>query len=372
MYVTVGDIVNLIEKIAPSRLAEKWDNSGLQIGKLDWPVKRVLISLDPTPDVIEAACNSKTDLLITHHPMIFNPLKSIDFSSSIGALIYKAAINNLAIFSAHTNLDSAADGINDILVLSIGLKNLKTLSTTGQTDKCKFVVYVPADYEHKIIKALFETKAGVIGSYTCCSFRNTGKGTFKPGYSAKPFIGTIDEISHVDEVRIEVIADKHDIPEIVSYIRHYHPYETMAYDVYPLYEYDNKEGLGRIGELEEKQELHILAKKIKENLALTCVRVVGNPEILVNHVAICSGSGSGLLNDFFKSGAQVYITGDLRYHDARSAEFEGRGLIDIGHFASEYLIVEKLAQKLNIMAGEAGYGVIVEACRIERDPFVIL
>lgn len=372
MYVTVCDIIKLIEKVAPSRLAEKWDNSGLQVGKLDWPVKTVLIALDPTPDVVEAACNAKVDLLITHHPMIFNPLKSIDFNSSIGSLIYKAAINSLAIFSAHTNLDSAADGLNDVLALCIGLKNLKTLNTTGETDKCKFVVYVPADYEQKVIKALFETKAGVIGSYTCCSFRNTGKGTFKPGSSAKPFIGTIDEISHVDEVRIEAVADKHDIPEIVSHIRRNHPYETMAYDVYPLHEYDNKAGLGRVGELEEEQKLHIFAEKIKEKLALKSVRIAGNPEIFVNHVAVCSGSGSGLLKDFFRSGAQVYITGDLRYHDARSIESEGRGLIDIGHFASEYLIVEKLAEKLDIMAHEAGYDVIVEACKIEHDPFVVL
>ncbi|MFH2044268.1 MAG: Nif3-like dinuclear metal center hexameric protein [Pseudomonadota bacterium] len=372
MQVTVYDIIKLIEKIAPSRLAEKWDNSGLQAGKLDWPVKKVLIALDPTPDVIEVACSKRVDLLVTHHPMIFNPLKSIDFSSSTGSLIYKAAINNLAIFSAHTNLDSASDGINDLLALSIGLKNIKTLCKSGETDKCKFVVYVPADYEHKVIKALFETKAGVIGSYTCCSFRNTGKGTFKPGASAKPFIGNKDEISHVDEVRIEVVAYKQDISEIVSHIRRYHPYETMAYDVYPLYEYDKTEGLGRVGELEEKQKLYIFAEKIKQKLALDSVRIVGNPELIVSEVAICSGSGSGLLKDFFRSGAQVYISGDLRYHDAKSVASEGRGLIDIGHFASEHLIVEKLTEKLNIMILEESYDVIAEACRIERDPFVVL
>ncbi|WP_435547760.1 Nif3-like dinuclear metal center hexameric protein [Desulfobacterium sp. N47] len=372
MPATVCDIIKLIEKVAPPHLAEKWDNSGLQAGKLDWPVKRVLVALDPTPDVIEAACNSKADLLVTHHPMIFNPLKSIDFGSSIGSLVYKAAINSLAVYSAHTNLDSVSDGINDILAFKMGIKNLKALSNAGEAGKCKFVVYAPADYEQQVMKALFETKAGVIGSYTCCSFRNTGKGTFKPGYSSKPFIGTIDQISQVDEVRIEIIADKHNIPEIVSHVSRYHPYEKMAYDVYPLYDYDNIQGLGRIGELEEKQKLYIFAEKIKEKLALKSVRVAGNPEIIVDHAAVCSGSGSGLLKDFLRSDAQVYITGDLRYHDARSVESEGRGFIDIGHFASEHLIVEELAQKLNIMTDKAGYGVIVEACRIERDPFVIL
>ncbi len=372
MSVTVCDIIRLIEKIAPLRLAEKWDNSGLQVGKLDWLVKRILIALDPTPDVIDFACNTRTELLITHHPMIFNPLKSIDFSSSVGSLIYKAAINNLAIFSAHTNLDSAAGGINDFIALHIGLKNIERLSAAEETGKCKFVVYVPSDYEQKVINALFETKAGIIGSYSCCSFRNTGKGTFKPVTSASPFIGAIDEISHVDEVRIESVAYKHDINEIVSHIRRFHPYETMAYDVYPLYENDNNQGLGRTGQLEEKLKLHVFAQKIKEKLSLKSVRIAGNPEIIVDYAAVCSGSGSGLLKDFFRSGAQVYISGDLRYHDARAIEAEGLGLIDIGHFASEYLIIEKLAEKLNDMVKEIGYDVMVEACRIECDPFIIL
>lgn len=372
MHATVTDVIKIIEKIAPSALAEEWDNPGLQVGNKDWPVKKAWVALDPTPDVVDAACNSKIDLLITHHPLIFNPIKSIDFTSPEGSVIHKAAVSRLAIFSAHTNLDRAEEGLNDLLAFRIGLKNTKALGVAGESGKCKFVVYVPAGREQNVIKALFETRAGIIGSYTCCSFRNPGKGTFRPGSLSTPFTGEIGEISDTDEVRIEAVAGKADIPEIVARVRKSHPYETMAYDVYPLCEYDKTPGMGRVGELEGKTELYLLAEKIKRKLALKSIKIAGNPKLSVTHAAVCTGSGSGLLKDFFKSGAQVYITGDLRYHDARSAEVRGLGLIDIGHFASEHIIVEELAKRLRVMAREAGYDFIVEACGIERDPFDVL
>ncbi len=369
MQATVSDVIKIIEKIAPSRLAEKWDNSGLQVGKKDWPVKTAWVSLDPAPDVIAAACRSKVDLLITHHPLIFNPLKSIDFGSVAGNLIQMAAVNRLSIFSAHTNLDSAKEGLNDLFALRVGLKNIRVLSSADSSGKCKLVVYVPVNYETKILEALFETNAGIIGSYNCCSFRSNGKGTFRPGSSAKPFTGKKGKISDVDEVKIEVVAVKQDIPAIIAHIRKSHPYETMAYDIYPLYEYDNSDGLGRVGELEEKMNLLFFARQIKERLGLKNMKIAGNPELFITHAAVCTGSGSSLMKDFIKSEAQVYITGDMRYHDARNAEAEGRGLIDIGHFASEHIVVEALAKRLKTMIRKAGYDVLVKACGIERDPF---
>lgn len=373
MQAKVSDIINLIEKIAPPGLAEEWDNPGLQVGSSDWPVKKVWIALDPTPDVVDAACKGKVDLLVTHHPLIFNPVKSIDFASTEGYVIHKAAVCKLAVYSAHTNLDSAEGGLNDLLASRIGIKNTRALCDTKvDAGKCKFVVYVPSGHEQKIIKSLFETRAGIIGSYTCCSFRSSGRGTFRPGSTAKPFSGKTGEISDVDEVRIETVAAKADIPEIIEHVRKSHPYETMAYDAYPLREYDKSPGMGRFGELEEKTELYILAEKIKSKLSLKNVKFAGNPKLSVTHAAVCTGSGSGLLKDFIRSGAQVYITGDLRYHDAKSAEANGRGLIDIGHFASEHIIVKELAGRLGAMIKEAGYDVLVEACGIERDPFGVL
>jgi dinuclear metal center YbgI/SA1388 family protein len=371
--VKLSDIISIMEKIAPSGLAEGWDNSGLQVGDRDWPVKKIWIALDPTPEVVDAACKNKIDLLVTHHPLIFGPLKSIDFGSATGSVIHNAAKGGLAVFSAHTNLDSAQNGLNDLLALRIGLKNIRPLCVSEKLGKCKFVVYVPSGHEHNIMKSIFETKAGVIGSYTCCSFRVSGKGTFRPGSSAKPFTGRIGEILDADEVRIEAVAQNEDVPQLIEHVRKCHPYETMAYDVYPLCGYENgRSGMGRIGELSEKTELYILAEKIKNELDLKNVKISGNPRLSVTHAAVCTGSGSSLMKDFIKSEAQVYITGDLRYHDARTSEAEGRGLIDIGHFASEHIIVEELAKRLRNMTRKAGYDVSVKACGIERDPFCIL
>ena len=186
MKATVRNIIEAMQTIAPSCLAEKWDNVGLQVGDKDWTVKKIWIALDPLPEVVEAACSKGVDLLITHHPLLFKPLKSIDLSTTAGSIINTALCNEIAIFSAHTNLDKVKGGINDILADIIGLKNLKVLSKPVLTKKIKLVIYIPTGYEDQILKALFESAAGKIGDYTCCTFRNKGEGTFAPAGGPKP------------------------------------------------------------------------------------------------------------------------------------------------------------------------------------------
>jgi dinuclear metal center YbgI/SA1388 family protein len=273
MALTVGDIIRTVEELAPRELAESWDNAGLQVGSGDWPVKSVWVALDPLPQVVTAACRADVDLLITHHPLIFKPLKSIDCTTPTGDIIYSALRHHLAIYSAHTNLDSAADGVNDTLARRIGLCNLGVLKQGG------------------------------------------GGGTDVDGQ------------------------------------------EQLAV-----------QGLGRTGDLPRETTLASLADEVKKSLDLKSMAIAGDPALLVNKVALCSGSGASLLGDFFASGAQVYISGDLRYHDARAVETAGRGLIDIGHFASEHLIVEVLAGKLTDMLNRSNADVSIEACRLEQDP----
>jgi len=372
LIVTVADIIEVMEAFAPFSLAEEWDNVGLQVGQLQWPVKTIWVALDPLPEVVDAACKNDVDLLITHHPLIFHPLRSIDFSTPVGSIIHKTTRHQLAIFAAHTNLDSATDGINDLLASRIGLKNLRVLSKTLGPDIYKLVVYVPVKYEQKVLNALFETEAGKIASYTCCSFRSQGKGTFRPGPSSKPVFGKIGEISHADEIRIETVVHRTDLKNVIAHVREHHPYETMAYDVYSLSAPENNQGLGRIGELDESTELASFALAVKEKLGLESVKIAGKPDLSVDKAAVCSGSGSGLMKYFLSSGAKVYISGDLRYHDARTAEAANLGLIDIGHFASEHLIVESLAQRLVKILSETGIALKIEAYRLEKDPFVIL
>ncbi len=379
MAVTVADIIRVMERLAPSPLAEDWDNPGLQVGHKNQPVRTVTVALDPLPDVVAAACEQKSDLLITHHPLIFNPLKSLDLTTPAGAIIQKAVQHGLAIFSAHTNFDSAAGGLNDILALKIGLGNLIPLvpkRAARESGMCKLAVYVPCGYEQKILDALFETQAGKIGTYSCCSFRSKGTGTFRPEAGSLPFIGEVGEISHADEIRIEAVVPKNSAADIAAHIRKSHPYQTMAYDVYPLLSADSgtdaREGPGRVGELDRKTDLRSFALSIKEILGLGAVKITGKPDLPVTKAAVCTGSGSGLIRAFFASDAQVYISGDLRYHDARDAEAAGRGLIDIGHFASEHLMVKVLAQRLADILSESGTDVSVRACNLESDPFIIL
>jgi len=268
---TVGDIINRVEELAPRELAETWDNVGLQVGSREWPVKQVWVALDPLPQVVDAACRADVDMLITHHPLIFKPLKSIDCTTPAGEIIHSALRHNMAIFSAHTNLDSAAGGVNDTLAKRIGLCNLGVLKQD------------------------------------------------------EPATGGLEK-------------------SVVQ-------------------------GLGRLGDLPRETTLISLARELKDRLDIESVAIAGDPALPVSRVALCSGSGVSLLGDFFASSAQVYISGDLRYHDARDVETAGRGLIDIGHFASEHLVVEVLAGNLADMLNKSSVDISVEACRLEEDPF---
>ena len=372
MKTTIADIIDIMELFAPSRFAEEWDNVGLQIGDKNWPVQNIRIALDPTPDVVKDACRNGVDLLITHHPLIFRPLKSINFNKPLGSIIQMASQYRMAIFSAHTNLDNAMDGLNDVLARRMGLRNLKVLGHVKRDEMFKLVVYVPMAYEQDVITSFFETKAGDIGSYSCCSFRSKGKGTFKPGPLSKPFVGEIGEITHTDEVRIETVVRKNDLISVIDHVRKNHPYETMAYDVYPLLPSEDTQGSGRIGMLDKSVSLKSFAASIKTKLGIDYIKVAGNPDLIIKTVAVCSGSGSNFVNHFIRSGAEVYVSGDLGYHDARTVEAENLGLIDIGHFASEHLIVDVLANRLDKILSEKGINVKIEAYKLEKEPFMVL
>jgi dinuclear metal center YbgI/SA1388 family protein len=273
--IRVSDIVGLMEKIAPPYLAESWDNCGLQVGDLQWPVQKVWVALDPLFSVIDAAVRQDVDLVITHHPLIFKPLHRIDLEKTEGKIIAAALKNRTAIYAAHTNLDSAGDGINMVLARRIGLNQLEPL--------------VPADLTG--------------------SFADTGSAT------------------------------------------------TAGL------------GMGRVGRLDSAVTVGELARDIKKQLGIANVKIAGRADRMIGKVAVCSGSGGSLLGDFLASGAEVFVTGDIRYHDARAVEDAGRALIDIGHFASEHIMVDALCKHLGWAVAEAGWDVRIEACDLERDPF---
>jgi dinuclear metal center YbgI/SA1388 family protein len=372
MHAIVADIIDWMENIAPSYLAQKWDNVGLQVGQRQWPVNKVWIALDPLLEVVQAACSNQVDLLITHHPLIFKPLRALDLSTPTGAVLAQCVQHRLALFSAHTNLDSTRAGLNDLLAERVGLSNLQVLDPANGNELSKLVFFVPAAYEEKMLRALFETPAGKIGHYSNCSFRSPGTGTYLPANDAHPFAGQPGQVSHAQEVRIESVVAKRDLALVIQHLRAHHPYETMAYDVYPLADDESAMGIGRIGTLSEPLKLIELAEAIKNRLQLKQVVIAGDPDLKVLRAAVCTGSGSSLVEQFLGSGAQVFISGDLRYHDARAIAQAGRGLIDIGHFASEHLMVEALAKRLKDLAAETELKVEIEPCHLERDPFVVL
>ncbi len=371
MTATVAHIINIIDSIAPIDLAEDWDNSGLQIGQPDWPVHNILVALDPLPCVVEEARRRNIDLLITHHPLIFKPLRSINFSTPAGSVIKMAIESKITIFSAHTNLDCAVGGTNDVMAKKIGLGNIRALGRGNRPEQYKLTIFVPVEYEKKILDSLLKTGAGTIDQYTSCSFRSFGKGTFKPGPLAKPFIGESGETADVDEVRIETLVEKKDLEQVVSSVMKHHPYESGAYDVYPLFPSETVQGIGRLGELDQMMDLESFAIKVKDQLGLKSIKVAGRSDLPVSLAAVCTGSGSGRTGDFYSSGAQVYISGDVHYHDARDIEGLGLGVIDVGHFASEHLIVRELTSRLKTLLAENGLRVNVEACGLEEDPFKI-
>ncbi len=281
MEATVAQIIHIMDRLIPPWLAEEWDNVGLQIGNPQLPVKRIWIALDAGLEVISAACKKNVDLLITHHPLIFKPLKSIDFATPGGSIIQMAAQHQLAIFSAHTNFDIVSDGVNDILANRLGLKKLEILQA----------VKVAAAMQNEMRSA----------------------------------------------------AD-----------------EATAF------------GIGRTGFLSKRMTLEALISMIKKKLKLDFVKVAGDLNMKVSRVAICSGSGSSLMAAFLASEAEVYISGDIHYHNARDAESAQRAIIDIGHFASEHLMVEALDERLTQLLSEEGISAEVTACAMEKDPFSLV
>jgi dinuclear metal center YbgI/SA1388 family protein len=372
MRITVNDIIGVMKKIAPPNLAESWDNVGLQIGDPTWPVQRIWVALDPIPEVIQAAINQNIDLIITHHPLFFQPIKSIDLSKPESKIIADAISHKIAIYSAHTNLDKVTGGINDLLANKLNLLDIRPMIPEKSSDKAKLVVFVPNSHVQQVMDALFEKNAGVIGQYEKCAFKSDGIGTFQPTELSKPFLGKKGQFEETKECRIETIISLKNAPAIINHLEKNHPYETVAYDIYPLNQVsDSSDGLGRVGHLKTPMRLQELADHIIKCLNLSYVRVIGDPELIVNQLAVCSGSGGSLIDKVVSLGVQAYVTGDLKYHDARSIEMHQLGAIDVAHFESEHIFIDDLVPKLLTAMEKRQWTVEILPCPVERNPFYL-
>lgn len=365
----VADIVGIINKIAPFSLAEGWDNPGLQVGDPCAEASRIMVALDPTADAIASAVASSCQILVTHHPLIFKPLKSVSTASSHGRLIHSAIRAGLSIVSLHTNYDIASGGLNDLLAGKIGLSNCVPLQVTTSQELVKLVVFVPADHIEQLREALFPY-AGQLGNYRDCSFAAGGEGTFTPLEGAAPFIGAVGVPQKVPEQRLELLVERLNLPRAIKALMAAHPYEDPAYDLYPVLNEGKKLGLGRIGRLSDTVSLAEFAEHITKTLSAPGLRYVGDPTARLSKVALCSGSGASLLHEAVRAGADVLVTGDVKYHEAREAQDLGIALIDAGHFQTEIIMVAELTEQLGRALFAAGYEECrVVPCLIETDPF---
>ncbi len=373
MTPTVADIIKLMETVAPPHLAEAWDNCGLQIGKRQWPVRHIRTALDPLAQVVSDAVDAGVDFLITHHPLIFKPVKQVDFGSDLGRIIRRAADGRMAVYAAHTNLDKVTGGLNDTLADMLGLAETGPLVSGEGARIYKLVLFVPTPHVQAVTDVLVAEDAGRIGNYSGCTFRTEGLGTFIPGPGATPYSGKHGRLNVAVEARIEAVVAGQDLEKIVAAVQAVHPYESMAYDVYPVVTAAQQPGLGRVGILKTEMELGAFADHVSKSLDLAGgIRLVGDPRQKIRKVAICTGSGSSLTGDFLSSGADVYVSGDMHYHDARAIEGAGLGLVDVGHFASEQIMVTAVADLLRRKLETAGYDTVVSTSEVEKDPFTYM
>lgn len=333
----VSDWMSLVHDLYPPARAADWDNVGLQVGDPDDPVERVLVTLDVTSAVVEEAADGPSTLIAAHHPLLFRPLGTLTPSTAAGRVALAAAGAHVSVLAAHTNLDVADDGAgtSDPVMRALGISGARPLTTeTRDSGEVKLVTFVPSDDVDPVLDALADAGAGVIGDYERCSFRVVGTGTFTPGASADPYSGTVGEDNEETEARVEIVVPRRRLGTAVRALLDAHPYEEVAYDVYPLVA-GGVVGFGRIGQLDAPAPLSAVADRVREHLPAPHLRYAGDPDREVRRIAAVGGSGDSLVPAALGAGADVLVTGDLKHHVTLDALEMGLALVDAGHHATE-------------------------------------
>jgi dinuclear metal center YbgI/SA1388 family protein len=343
---TVADICAYLDRFAPPALAAEWDNVGLLFGDAAAHVQRVLTCLTVTKPVVEEAIADGVQLIVSHHPILFRGVKRLSTATSEGRLLWPLARGGVAVYSPHTAFDDTAGGINDMLARRLGLTAVNPLRPRDAEPQYKVVVFVPDSDLTKVSDAMFAAGAGVIGQYEQCSFRLSGTGTFFGTDSTNPTVGEKGRREEVSEWRLEVICRGTILSAVLSAMRSAHSYEEPAFDVYPLKPVPGAGGSGRIGNLPTSVPLRELVATIRRQLAAGPTQVVGDLDRPVQRVAIACGAAGEFLSDAVKAKADVFLTGEMRFHDYLRAEQEGIALVLPGHYATERPAVEELAHRL--------------------------
>lgn len=329
----IKELIIPLEKLAPPFLQESYDNAGLLIGNSNAEVNKVLISLDVTEKVLDEAISKNCQIIIAHHPLIFKGLKRITGKNMVERIVTKAIKNDIAIYAIHTNLDNVIGGVNSILCEKLGIKDTRILSPKEGLLR-KLVTFCPKKDASKIRQAIFDVGAGHIGNYDNCSFNTDGAGTFRALDGSNPYVGKKGELHFEEEVRIESVFPVYLENKILQAMNAAHPYEEVAYDIFPLMNTYKNVGAGMIGELETEMNERAFLQRIKDVTDTACIRHSDLLGRKIKKVGVCGGSGSFLIHDAIRAGADIFITGDIKYHDFFEAD-KKLVIADIGHYESE-------------------------------------
>ena len=373
MNVTVADVRRVLDAAYPPELAEEWDKVGLICGDPDEPVSRVAVALDCTDAVADAAVASGAQMLVVHHPLLLRGVSSVAADTPKGRILHKLIRGGVALFAAHTNADSARPGVNDRLAELLGVHPGAPLAPKPGQHLDAWVVRVPASHADAVKEAVFAAGAGSVGDYDSCAYELSGRGQFRPGDDADPFLGERGEVEHVEEQRIEFVAEPSLRSKVHAALLEAHPYEEPSFDILESLVGDldpeSALGIGRVGDLDEPMAFRDFVDRVGKRLPATewGVRGAGDPERIIRRVAVASGSGDSFLNTARKLGVDAFVTSDLRHHPVDEALREGGPcIVDTAHWASEFPWCGQAADLL----GDA-LGVETEVLDIRTDPWTV-
>ncbi len=366
----VRDICGVLDALAPRALAAKWDNVGLLVGDGKATVQKMLLCIDLTGEVLAEAIRTKAQMVMAYHPVIFKGISRV--TAEDAPVVYAAARRGIAVYSPHTAMDAAEGGTNDVLAEMLGLLDCRPLEPAFAESRCKIVVFLPPDDLLGVAKAVFAAGAGIIGDYHECSFFGHGIGTFHGGDQSHPALGRAGRQEAVEEVRLEMVAPWGRSAAVCQAIRDAHSYEEPAIDVYRLTDMPGRIGMGRVGRLARPVKLSTLLGRIKKGLGLNRVRVAGDPDgrkdRLIGTVAVAAGSAGTMWSSAANAGASLYLTGEMRHHDALAATEAGLSVVCVGHSHSERIALERLTERL----AEKAPGLKTVLAKSDRDPFEIV
>lgn len=341
------EVIKYLEEWAPPAIAWNNDNVGLQVGSDKRVIKNILCALDVNEHVIDRAVSKKCNFIITHHPLLFHPLKKVDTETDkVSKVVQKLIKNNITLYSAHTNLDFTKDGVSFQLAKKLDLKNIEFLVKLSD-NQLKLVVFTPENYVEKVSNAIHQAGGGIIGDYSNCSFRTKGTGTFKGSVYTTPSVGVKNKLETIEEIRLEVLVDSWRISNVINAMISAHPYEEVAYDLYPLKNENTNYGMGAIGKLPNPMNKNKFLSYVSTKLKIKNFRYSNGKRGNIKWVAVCGGSCSDLMNNASKKGADAFITADIKYHSFQDAE--GKILfIDAGHYETEIYSIEEIQKKLHL------------------------